>query len=152
MPDATENTPENKNACGLPLFDLTGADKITLLLAESFAAFDAEQKNLRKKRLPPPPKKYKRTKGNGHSHYKTKGWSDERRQKQRQRLMESRPWEKSTGPRTAEGREKSKINRLKHGRRSAAMKDLLAALQIQKRFVRALNTQLGLAHQDFFRL
>lgn len=37
-------------------------------------------------------------------------WTPERRERQRQRIMRVRPWEKSTGPRTAEGKRKSSMN------------------------------------------
>lgn len=48
----------------------------------------------------------------------TKGWTEERRQKARERILKNKPWEKSTGPRTAEGKRKSSLNAVKHGGRS----------------------------------
>ncbi len=39
----------------------------------------------------------------------------------RQRILATKPWEKSTGPRTTEGKAKSSQNHFKHGRRSRAM-------------------------------
>jgi hypothetical protein len=39
----------------------------------------------------------------------------------RQRILASKPWEKSTGPRTQEGKAKSSQNNFKHGRRSRTM-------------------------------
>jgi hypothetical protein len=39
----------------------------------------------------------------------------------RQRILASKPWEKSTGPRTEEGKAKSSQNNFKHGRRSRTM-------------------------------
>ena len=38
------------------------------------------------------------------------GWSDERRVRQRQAIQRWRPWEKSTGPRTHEGKGRSSQN------------------------------------------
>ena len=54
----------------------------------------------------------------------TKGWTEERRRKQAERLKQTRPWEKSTGPRTAKGRKASSKNAMKHGLRSREMADL----------------------------
>jgi hypothetical protein len=39
----------------------------------------------------------------------------------RQRILATKPWEKSTGPRTEEGKLKSSQNAFKHGRRSRTM-------------------------------
>jgi hypothetical protein len=48
----------------------------------------------------------------------TKGWTEERRQKARERILANKPWERSTGPRTQAGKETSSLNALKHGGRS----------------------------------
>lgn len=48
----------------------------------------------------------------------TKGWTEERRQKARERILKNKPWEKSTGPKTPKGKKKSSLNALKHGHRS----------------------------------
>ncbi|MBN3993869.1 MAG: hypothetical protein HWQ36_26145 [Nostoc sp. NMS2] len=42
----------------------------------------------------------------------------------RQRILASKPWEKSTGPRTLEGKAKSSQNNFKHGRRSRTMMEV----------------------------
>ena len=39
----------------------------------------------------------------------------------RARILASKPWEKSTGPRTPEGKAKSSQNNFRHGRRSHTM-------------------------------
>ena len=56
------------------------------------------------------------------------GWTPERRDKQAERIRQSKPWEKSTGPRTAEGKAVSSQNALVHGERSAA------AIEARKQF------------------
>lgn len=45
-------------------------------------------------------------------------WTEERKQKARERILKNKPWEKSTGPRTVEGKRASCLNALKHGNRS----------------------------------
>jgi hypothetical protein len=49
-----------------------------------------------------------------------KGWSPERRAKQAELILSSKPWLKSTGPRTEAGKARSASNALKHGFRSRA--------------------------------
>ena len=41
------------------------------------------------------------------------------RSKRRERIMRVRPWEKSTGPRTVEGKARACMNAYRHGERSA---------------------------------
>lgn len=45
-------------------------------------------------------------------------WTPEARAKQREAIRQWRPWEKSTGPRTFEGKHVTALNGLKHGLRS----------------------------------
>ena len=51
----------------------------------------------------------------------------------RQRILQSKPWEKSTGPRTKEGKLKSSQNALKHGRRSRIMTEINRVIAEVKR-------------------
>ncbi len=46
------------------------------------------------------------------------GWTQERRLKQSEAIKCWKPWEKSTGAKTTEGKEKSKMNAYTHGARS----------------------------------
>ncbi len=43
------------------------------------------------------------------------GWTLERRQRQAELIQRWQPWKQSTGARTTEGRDVSKMNALKHG-------------------------------------
>jgi hypothetical protein len=49
------------------------------------------------------------------------GWSPERKAKQRMAIYAWRPWEKSTGPKTALGKQAVALNALKHGKRTQAV-------------------------------
>jgi len=42
-------------------------------------------------------------------------WTDEERQKQAQAIRRWQPWRQSTGPKTAAGKKKCRMNALKHG-------------------------------------
>ena len=51
----------------------------------------------------------------------------------RQRILKSKPWEKSTGPRTNKGKQKSSQNALRHGRRSRVMTEVNRVIAEVKR-------------------
>lgn len=52
------------------------------------------------------------------------------------KIRRTRPWEKSTGPKTAEGKQKIRRNAYKHGFRSEDMLEIRALLRRQRQFVR----------------
>jgi len=52
----------------------------------------------------------------------TDDWTSERRLAMSQWMHEHKPWERSTGPRTARGKDKVSANALKSGTRSASVK------------------------------
>lgn len=58
-------------------------------------------------------------------------WTQEARQKQREIIIKSKPWEKSTGPKTRIGKETVACNPIKHGLRSKEGKALLRILYAQ---------------------
>jgi hypothetical protein len=43
----------------------------------------------------------------------SKGWTEERRQKQAEMIRRWKPWEKSTGPKTSAGKERCRMNACK---------------------------------------
>ena len=55
----------------------------------------------------------------------TNGWTLERRQRQAELIQLWKPWKLSTGARTEEGKEISKMNALRHGAYTAAARDAL---------------------------
>lgn len=59
-----------------------------------------------------PPGKYKRY------------YTQEHLDRDRERMARVKPWEKSTGARTPEGKKKVSMNAYKHGRYSKAMKEI----------------------------
>ncbi|MCK5374993.1 MAG: hypothetical protein KAJ40_06895 [Alphaproteobacteria bacterium] len=63
-------------------------------------------------------------------------WTPKTRAKQRENIMESKPWGKSTGPKTIKGKAIVACNPIKHGLRSKEGKALLRILYAQSRHVR----------------
>ena len=55
----------------------------------------------------------------------TKGWTPERRAAQRERMLKNKPWEKSTGPKTREGKVRASRNAWKTGQYARERKALL---------------------------
>lgn len=70
------------------------------------------------------------------------GWSDERRAKQREAIKRWKPWQKSTGPRTEQGKERAAGNALKHGRRIAVVRRLRTLLRHQQDWLRLVRAHL----------
>jgi hypothetical protein len=57
------------------------------------------------------------------------GWTLERRQRQAELIQRWKPWQHSTGARTEEGKEISKMNALKHGCYTASAMAVLEQVQ-----------------------
>ena len=65
----------------------------------------------------------------------TRGWKPERRAAQAARARAQKPWLKSTGPRTEQGRKNSRMNAYKHGMRSECCREIKALLRRQAAFL-----------------
>ncbi|HAO32415.1 MAG TPA: hypothetical protein DCQ84_05580 [Candidatus Competibacteraceae bacterium] len=65
-------------------------------------------------------------------------WTPERRAKQAALIHTWKPWERSTGPRTAEGKAVASRNSWKHGGRSREMREWNKALAHMRRTLREL--------------
>jgi len=65
------------------------------------------------------------------------GWTEERKQKQRELIQSWKPWEKSTGAKTAHGKAKSKMNAYKHGisKTKALLRELASMLREEKKLM-----------------
>lgn len=68
-----------------------------------------------------------------------KGWTEERRRKQAENIRKTKPWEKSTGPKTEKGKERCRYNALKHGRRSIFSGQINLVLKANRDFLNQVN-------------
>jgi hypothetical protein len=62
------------------------------------------------------------------------GWTPERRARQSQAIARWKPWAASTGPRTAAGKARSRLNAARHGLRSAPAREFYRLLSVHRRF------------------
>lgn len=69
-------------------------------------------------------------------------WTDEQRAAAAERIRASKPWEKSTGPRTSRGKKKSSQNAVKHGNDTNLIRTAHKALTLQSEFLRLINSVL----------
>ena len=72
----------------------------------------------------------------------SRGWPEKRRRAQAQNCRKIKPWEHTTGPKTKEGKNKSKNNSLKHGFRSVEGRELMRLMAAQRCFVRSVMRTL----------
>ncbi len=86
--------------------------------------------------------------GNSKMTRKRRGWPPKRRARQAEIIRKTRPWRKSTGPRSKAGKASSKMNALKHGFRDAGWRALRKALTDQRRFLKTVNAALELLQQE----
>ena len=70
------------------------------------------------------------------------GWTPERRAKQSEQIKSWKPWEKSTGAKTHEGKNKSKMNALKHGCRSEVFRKFDASMADYNRMMREIENDI----------
>ncbi len=66
------------------------------------------------------------------------GWTEERRKKQAEIIRQTRPWEKSTGPRSQAGKERASRNSFKDAGHDYKARHLRHALKLQRESLRAL--------------
>ncbi len=78
-------------------------------------------------------------------------WTSTQRAAAAERIHASKPWEKSTGPRTQTGKNVVKMNAFKHGQRAAAVlaerRATVQYLRRQKEFLRQVRLLLRLQRQ-----
>ena len=61
-------------------------------------------------------------------------WTKEQRAELSLAIQERKPWDRSTGPRTTEGKTRSSKNALKHGVRSQVVKEFRRVVRENRRF------------------
>jgi len=66
------------------------------------------------------------------------GWTPERRKRQAEMIRNWKPWEHSTGAKTIEGKEVSKMNAFKHGLRGGDMRELMQVMKDQASLLKDL--------------
>lgn len=70
-------------------------------------------------------------------------WTKERRAAQAERIRKTKPWLKATGPRTEEGKKRTRMNALKHGNRSEHIRQARKALRLHREIMRLLTPLLA---------
>lgn len=66
-------------------------------------------------------------------------WTEKERKRQACAIRRTKPWKKSTGPKTPEGKERAKMNAFKSGMYTPEYKILRRALTLQAEFVRGIS-------------
>ncbi len=62
-------------------------------------------------------------------------WTEERKKKQAEAIKLWKPWEKSTGPKTKDGKERCALNACKHGLFSRDSAVAIEMIRLNKRFL-----------------
>ena len=65
-------------------------------------------------------------------------WTEEQKRRQSEKIRQLKPWLKSTGPKTEEGKKKVSKNNLKHGLRTEAAQELRQLLREQAEILKRL--------------
>ena len=73
---------------------------------------------------------------------KTRAWTKEQREKQAEIARARKPWLRSTGPKTEDGKDRIKMNNLKHGAFTRDMRELRRVLHKQRQFLTRVKKEL----------
>lgn len=68
------------------------------------------------------------------------------RKMQARRIRVWQPWRRSTGPKSAAGKARTRFNANKHGMRSSKFRELRHLLRLQSRFVRGINQLISIGY------
>jgi len=66
-------------------------------------------------------------------------WSDEERRRRSQRIRDTQPWKRSTGPKSAAGKAAVALNAAKHGLRGGIYRQAADLLAKQNKLLKDLN-------------
>ena len=69
-------------------------------------------------------------------------WTEEEKAKQAAAIRRWKPWEKSTGPKTEDGKARSKMNGLQDGHYGPTMHELRRTLRLQRTMVRLAEARM----------
>lgn len=72
------------------------------------------------------------------------GWTIERRKRQSELIYQWRPWEKSTGPKSSEGKRRSAMRAMNTGEYSAETRELRAIIAAQGRLLRDVKNRASI--------
>ncbi len=79
-------------------------------------------------------------------------WTEEERRKQAEAIKRWKPWEKSTRPKTQEGKERSKMNAYRHGLYGLEGKAVREVFRLNREFVRNyLLYNIVMQHHERYR-
>ncbi|NBX66648.1 MAG: hypothetical protein EBQ96_06615 [Proteobacteria bacterium] len=82
-------------------------------------------------------KKFENKLNNPKTKVKRRGWAAKRRTLQRRNILKTKPWLKATGPRTRQGKDKSRQNAYRTGAYTAEMQCLRQVLKKQRDWLKA---------------
>ena len=75
-------------------------------------------------------------------------WTEEERRKQAEAVKRWKPWEKSTGPKSRAGKDRAKMNALKHGNYALSRQALRLALQLNRDFLKQVALWVALDERE----
>ncbi|MCC7305630.1 MAG: hypothetical protein IT558_05150, partial [Alphaproteobacteria bacterium] len=76
------------------------------------------------------------------------GWTPERRARHAEAIRRWKPWEKSTGPKTARGKARVRWNAVKHNNRGREIQDIYEYVRVSRAYLRKINEEIRFRRQN----